>query len=79
VSFLSRYASSVVQKAHARVSAENADLVRLLIIRDGDVDRLTQERDELREQNAVLRERLSLIDREEDMREEATAKRRSDV
>jgi hypothetical protein len=78
MSWLSRYASKVVQKAHARVTAENARYVREAIERDAEVERLTQERNTLREQLADANARLALIDREEDTRDEVRAKRAGD-
>ena len=71
MSWLTKHASRTVQKAHARVTAENAHYVAEAIRQDATIARLTQERDE-------LRERLALIDREEDMRDEIRAKRMSD-
>lgn len=52
IALFGRYASRVVQKAHARVTAENARYVREAIERDAEIERLTQERDQARKQAA---------------------------
>jgi 3-oxoacyl-(acyl-carrier-protein) synthase len=59
VDFFRRYASRVVQEAHARVTKENAHYLQEAIRRDADVDRLTQERDRARQRVAVVE---SLLD-----------------
>lgn len=129
MSWYTRWASKATQKAHARVTAENARYVREAIEKDAEVDRLTQERDQARKQAddcqkqgvtlartlrqqlasikdthvrqlaqrdeliarmdaelvevsgqlAAAEERLALVDREEDMRDEIRAKRASDL
>ncbi len=52
VDFFRRYASRVVQEAHARVTKENAHYLQEAIRRDADVERLTQERDQALKQAA---------------------------
>jgi hypothetical protein len=51
--WLSRFATPAVQRAHKRVSDTNARLVRLLITRNAEVERLIQERNQA---NAALAE-----------------------
>lgn len=66
MSWYTRWASKATQKAHARVTKENARYVREAIEKDAENERLAQERDAARLEAAERLARIHELERERD-------------